>query len=148
MEKRLKTLYQELEILLNYAPCMDDCTEEENEVYSDMANLKNSLFNAGLYQDDCNCENKDPENRFKGLKPGDLVFCMAEGSYSGLLFMAVCNDYVLVCPEAWETEFDDQLEMMSDERIFGLSTGICLYSVKDVFLSEEEAEHYLQTEAE
>ena len=148
MENRLKTLYQELEILLNYAPCMDDCTEEENEVYSDMANLKNSLFNAGLYQEACNCKRKGTENRFEGLKPGDLVFCVAEGSYSGLLFMAVCNQYALVCPEAWESDFDDQLEMMSDECISGLSTGIYLYPVKDVFLSEEEAEHYLQTEAE
>lgn len=47
MEKRLIALYKELETLLNLAPNEEDCTNEENEVFSDMANLKDSLFNAG-----------------------------------------------------------------------------------------------------
>jgi len=47
MEERLKNLYHEITTLLNMAPSMDDCTDEENEIYSDMANLCNSLCNAG-----------------------------------------------------------------------------------------------------
>lgn len=47
MDKRLKDLYQEIKTLLNMAPCLDDCTDQENEVYSDMANLYNSLYDAG-----------------------------------------------------------------------------------------------------
>lgn len=47
MEERLKNLYQEIATLLNMAPSLDDCTDEENEVYSDMSNLYNSLYDAG-----------------------------------------------------------------------------------------------------
>ncbi len=47
MEERLKSLYKELEFLVNHAPIEDNCTDEENEMYSDMANLKNSMKNAG-----------------------------------------------------------------------------------------------------
>ena len=47
MEERLKILCQELEIILNMAPSLNDCTDEENQVYSDMANLRYSLFDAG-----------------------------------------------------------------------------------------------------
>lgn len=43
-ENRLKVLYDEVEEILNMAPCEEDCSEQENEVYSDMANLKESLF--------------------------------------------------------------------------------------------------------
>ena len=42
--KRLQALYKEIDTLLNMAPCEEDCTYEENAMYSDMANLKNSLF--------------------------------------------------------------------------------------------------------
>lgn len=47
MEDRLRKLYQEIDHLLNLAPCEADCTEKENAVYSDMANLKDSLYDAG-----------------------------------------------------------------------------------------------------
>lgn len=47
MEERLKKMYKELEFLLNHAPAEDNCTDEENEMYSDMANLKNSMEDAG-----------------------------------------------------------------------------------------------------
>lgn len=45
--ERLEAFYKELDALLNYAPCEDDCTDEENKMYSDMANLKESMFDAG-----------------------------------------------------------------------------------------------------
>lgn len=47
--KRLIALFKELDALLNMSPCEDDCTDELNKVYSDMANLKESLFDAGYY---------------------------------------------------------------------------------------------------
>ena len=47
MEERLKKLYREIEFLLNHAPIEDDCTIEENQMYSDMVNLKNSMEDAG-----------------------------------------------------------------------------------------------------
>ena len=47
MEERLKALYKEVEILLNLAPAEDDCTDEENAMYYNMANLKESMFDAG-----------------------------------------------------------------------------------------------------
>lgn len=47
MTKRMNDLYKELDFLLNNAPIEDDCTDEENQMYSDMANFKNSMENAG-----------------------------------------------------------------------------------------------------
>lgn len=43
MDERLRKLEKELNSLLNMAPIEDDCTPKENEMYSDMANLKNSI---------------------------------------------------------------------------------------------------------
>lgn len=43
MIERLKALEKELDNLLNMAPIEDDCTKRENEMYSDMANLKKSI---------------------------------------------------------------------------------------------------------
>ena len=47
MNERLITLYKEIETLLNLAPCEEDCTNEEIAMYSDMANLKETMFDAG-----------------------------------------------------------------------------------------------------
>lgn len=47
MVERLLNLYKEIDTILNNAPCMEDCADEDNAVYSDMANLKESLFDAG-----------------------------------------------------------------------------------------------------
>ena len=44
MDKRLEKLYHEIDAILNLAPIEDDCTDSENALYSDMANLKESLF--------------------------------------------------------------------------------------------------------
>lgn len=44
MNERLQKLMEELENLLNQAPVEDDCTEMENNMYSDMANLKEAIF--------------------------------------------------------------------------------------------------------
>lgn len=42
-KERLNKLLEELEFFLNHSPIEDDCTDEENEMLSDMANLKNSI---------------------------------------------------------------------------------------------------------
>lgn len=47
MNERLIALYKEIDTILNNSPWMEDCTEEENKMYSDMANLKESMFDAG-----------------------------------------------------------------------------------------------------
>lgn len=47
MVERLRNLCKEIDIILNNAPCVGDCTDEDNAVYSDMASLKESLFDAG-----------------------------------------------------------------------------------------------------
>lgn len=46
--QRIKKLYEELDHILNTAPIENDCTDEENQIYSDIANLKNSIENANL----------------------------------------------------------------------------------------------------
>lgn len=43
MKERLTKLLGELEFFLNNSPIEDDCTDKGNEMYSDMANLKNSI---------------------------------------------------------------------------------------------------------
>ena len=43
--KRLRSLLFEIEQILLNAPEEDECTDEENEVYADMQNLKESLEN-------------------------------------------------------------------------------------------------------
>ena len=47
MNERLNALYKEIVFLLNYAPSEEDCTDEENDMYSDMANLKETMFDVG-----------------------------------------------------------------------------------------------------
>lgn len=47
MEERLTKLYKEIEFLLNNAPIEDDCTDDQNAMYSDMANLKCSMEDTG-----------------------------------------------------------------------------------------------------
>lgn len=43
MKERLTNLLSEIDFFLNNSPIEDDCTNKENEMYSDMANLKNSI---------------------------------------------------------------------------------------------------------
>ena len=49
-EIRLKQLCEEAILLLNAAPAEDECTEQEREIYSELANLKDALLNAGYWQ--------------------------------------------------------------------------------------------------
>ena len=54
MKQRLNNLLNELEFFLNHAPIEDECPDTANQMYSDMANLKNSIEN---YFDDLGDEN-------------------------------------------------------------------------------------------
>lgn len=47
MDEQLRKLYRMLDSVLNLAPIEEDCADEENDMYSDMANLKNSMFILG-----------------------------------------------------------------------------------------------------
>lgn len=47
MKERLEALYKEIDVILNNSPFVEDCTEEENKMYSDMATLKESMFDVG-----------------------------------------------------------------------------------------------------
>lgn len=47
MDEKLRKLYRMLDSVLNLAPIEGDCTAEENDMYSDMANLKNNMFILG-----------------------------------------------------------------------------------------------------
>lgn len=44
MEERINKLFEELDTLLNTAPVEEDCTDKQNAMYSDMANLKESIY--------------------------------------------------------------------------------------------------------
>lgn len=50
MKERYKRLYNELEFLMNYAPVMDDCTDEENLMYHNMEKLRISIENCGYVE--------------------------------------------------------------------------------------------------
>ena len=52
MKERLETLYEEIESILNIAPSEENCSEDENIMYSEMENLKEALYNAGYYKKD------------------------------------------------------------------------------------------------
>lgn len=43
--ERLNRLLTELDFFLNNAPTEEDCSNKENDMYSDMANLKCSIEN-------------------------------------------------------------------------------------------------------
>lgn len=45
---QLSTLLQKVQNLLTLAPSKEECSEEENQVFSDLANLKESLTSAGI----------------------------------------------------------------------------------------------------
>lgn len=51
MEEMLKNLYKQIEDILSLALVEEDCTKEENEMYTDIVNLKNSMEKAGYMQD-------------------------------------------------------------------------------------------------
>ena len=43
--ERFEKLYKDVEFFLNNAPVEDDCTDDENEIYCELANLKNVIDN-------------------------------------------------------------------------------------------------------
>lgn len=55
MKEKLKNLHEQIEDILSLVPDEKDCTQEENEMYADMANLKNSMEKVGYTQDKTFC---------------------------------------------------------------------------------------------
>jgi len=52
MREKLEKVYQDIELCLIMAPEEDDCTDEENEMYADMSNLRDSMYNAGYFPEE------------------------------------------------------------------------------------------------
>lgn len=48
LHARLSALSKEVEELLAFAPNEEECCKKENQVFSDLANLKESLISAGI----------------------------------------------------------------------------------------------------
>ncbi len=86
-------------------------------------------------------------SKFENVKPGDTVYCIGEEEdYSVFLFMAVCNGYVIVCPEysGLENDFAGQLQEMCDESMEESGIDVYLFPEDRVFLSAGEAEERLE----
>ena len=50
LKARLSSLLKEVEELLSVVPSEEECIEEENQVFSDLANLKESLLNVSIQE--------------------------------------------------------------------------------------------------
>lgn len=86
-------------------------------------------------------------NRFENVKPGDEVYCI-EGydDFSILLFMAVCEEYVIVAPMYSHCigDFEAQLEEMSMESEDRDGVDVYLIPENRVWLTKEEVLAHLQ----
>ena len=86
--------------------------------------------------------------KFDNVKLGDTVYCIGddEEDYTGFLFMAVCNGYVIVCPEysGLENDFDGQLQEMCDESMEESGVDVYIFPEDRVFLTAEGAEGRLR----
>ena len=85
--------------------------------------------------------------KFDNVKPGDTVYCIGDDEdYTGFLFMAVCNGYVIVCPEysGLENDFGGQLQEMCDESMEESGVDVYIFPEDRVFLSVCEAEERLE----
>lgn len=79
-------------------------------------------------------------------KEGQLVWCVDEYEYSGLLFVGTCGEYVMVVPEFVHcaTDFDRQLEEMCEESQEDLTSDIKIYHKDRVYLTRTEAQAALE----
>ena len=79
-------------------------------------------------------------------KEGQLVWCVDEYEYSGLLFVGTCGEYVMVVPEFVNcaTDFDRQLEEMCEESQEDLTNDIKIYHKDSVYSTRTEAQAVLE----
>ena len=79
-------------------------------------------------------------------KEGQLVWCVDEYEYSGLLFIGTCGEYVMVAPEFVHcaTDFDRQLEEMCEESQEDLTSDIKIYHKDRVYPTRTEAQSALE----
>lgn len=78
-------------------------------------------------------------------KVGEQVYCIEEyedeNDYSCYLFVAICNDFVIVSPRyTHHDNFNEQLEEMCEDSQEWLKTSFVMFPRKNVFLTREEAE--------
>lgn len=86
MNDRLNKLYGELEYFLNNSPYVGDCSDEENQMYSDMADLKISIENLK----DSMIDNKQAQK--------ELIFSkrtVAGAKEKGYPTFNECNHYIM-----------------------------------------------------
>ena len=89
-------------------------------------------------------------DRFKGVMPGDWVYCIneednGEFDYCGYLFMAICDNYIIVCCEDDDAEdnFKEQIRKMSEESAEYQGIEVYIYPAEKVFTTKSEAVKYL-----
>lgn len=114
------------------------CDEEQREKFEEYKFTRNLLL-----------ELRDIKEQ-QEFKCGDLVWCITfdenyeNYEYQGSIFIATCNDYVLVSPEYYgcENNINKQLCEMCDESIRGASLSIEMFRRCYVVKTEEEAKNY------
>ena len=79
-------------------------------------------------------------------KVGDVIWCTDEDTYSGIIFMGMCGDYVIGCSmyAHLEDAFDTQIAEMSLESKENYGVEVYIFHKDDVFLTREEAEAKLK----
>lgn len=82
-------------------------------------------------------------------KTGEQVYCIEEYEdgcdYSCYLFIAVCNDYVIVSPRYMShDDFEEQLVEMCEESQEWMKVSFVMFPLNKVFLTKEEAEKALE----
>lgn len=111
---------------------------------------KNSCIHRKVYEKLSHYEDLEEQGRLIELpcKVGDTVWCIDEEyeEYFGYLFMGMCGEYVIVCPEeySFQDDFQRQIESMSYESINYEGVDVYIYHRKNVFLTKEEAEAKLK----
>lgn len=86
------------------------------------------------------------------FKVGQLIYAIEvkedywdEAEVNGLLFMAVCGNYIIACSEYahWEGSFENQLEEMCNESFEDQGVDVYLVRKDLCFETLNQAEDYL-----
>lgn len=85
---------------------------------------------------------EDEEKNMLPCKPGDEVWCIEEGEYSGYPFLAQCGDYIFAIGRYVScTSIEEQLEKMCEEcEEDGMGIFVEMFRKSKVFLVREDAE--------
>lgn len=79
-------------------------------------------------------------------KVGDTVWCVEEyvdgAEYGEYIFAGICGEFVLVAVSHIDddSEFEEKLEeMREDTKSYGVTGDICVFHIRNLFLTEEGA---------